>query len=290
MSIYNNLTDHPFTLFIDSSERISGTDGSFLSKPTIVNPANMYDSVVVSQVSIPKSWYNVPAAFNTFTLTENGTDVTITIPAGNYNRLTLASVLPSLLTTASTAGKTYTVSYPDVTNQADTGKFTFAYTPVLLGDDIKFTFDANSMFQQMGFSQNSTNTFSVSGTLISTNVINFQIISSIFINSDMCVEEGVLQEIHSIGAFPSNAYIFYQQFNYDITSKQLLTKGNNSWSFTLLDEYEREIDLNGVPWEMSVILYNRTDTHQLHREDLRISTIERILKNERRVNSNEAQI
>lgn len=289
MSIYNNTTDHPFALYIDSSERVSGTDSSFLSKPALINPANKYDAVVVSQVSIPKSWYNVPATFNTFTLVENGVPITITIPAGNYNRLTLAAVLPALLTSASLNAKTYTITYPDVANQADTGKYTFKYAPFGGGDLISFDFDNVSMFQQLGFPRATVTDFDdITGELTSPNVINFQIINSIFIYSDMCVEEGVLQEIHSVGSFPSNAYIFYQQYNYDITSKQLLTSNNNSWTFVLLDEFEREIDLNGVPWEMSVILYNRTDTHQLHREDLRINNIERILKNERLANRNEA--
>lgn len=289
MSIYNNVTDHPYALYIDSSERLSGRDSSFLSKPANISSGNKYDSVVVSQVSIPKSWYNIPSAFNTFTLVENGVSITITIPAGNYNRLTLASVLPTLLTNASLNGKTYTMSYPNVTTQADTGKFTFNYSPFNLGDVISFDFDGVSMFQQLGFNPSSSTVFDdTTGSLTSINVINFQIISSIYITSDMCVEEGVLQEIHSVGATPSNAYIFYQQINYDITSKQLLTNTSNSWHFTLIDEYEREVDLNGVPWEMSLILYNRTDTHQLHREELRISTIERILKNERLANKNEA--
>jgi len=285
MSIFNNVTDHPFALYIDSSERISGTDSSFLSKPANLSSGNKYDAVVVSQVSIPKSWYNLPSAFNTFTLVENGAPLTITIPAGNYNRLTLASVLPPLLTAASVNAKTYTMSYPDVANQADTGKFTFKYTPFNLGDIIQFQFDSNSMFQQLGFPQASVTNFNdTTGLLTSPNVINFQIISSIYITSDMCVEEGVLQEIHSVGSYPSNAYIFYQQINYDITTKQLLTNTSNSWNFTLIDEYEREIDLNGVPFEMSLILYNRTDTHQIHREELRISNIERMLKNERLAN------
>jgi hypothetical protein len=140
------------------------------------------------------------------------------------------------------------------------------------------------MFQQLGFDQNSTNTFTA-GSLVSTNVINFQIVSSIFITSDLCVEEIVLQEIHSVAAFQSNSYIFYQQINYDITSKQLLTNGNNSWNFSLLDEFEREIDLNGVPYELSLIFYNRSDYHQIAREDIRIRNIEKILEDERNLNN-----
>jgi hypothetical protein len=281
MSIYNNINNHPTTFYFDSSERISGTNEAFLSKQINLDSGNRYDSVVVSQVSIPKSWYNVPAQFNYFYLVENGVPITITIPAGNYNRITLASVLPALLTSASLNGKTYSMSYPNVSAQADTGKYTFSYAPFGGGDTISFNFDNFSMFQQLGFNRGTTTSFNdITGTLTSPNVINFQIINAIFITSDMCVEEGILQEIHSVGATPSNAYIFFQQIDFDITSKQLLTNTSNSWTFSLIDEFERPIDLNGVPWELSVIFYNRQDYHQIAKEDLRIKNIERLLKTE----------
>ena len=279
MSIYKNATDHPTPIYIDSSERVSRTDTSFISKPVLISAGNSYDAVVVSQVSIPKSWYNVPSEYNYFILNENGNAITITIPAGNYNRNNLAVVLPALMTSASLAGKTYTMTYPNTSIQADTGKYTFAYTPIVGGDNISIQVDNVSMFQQLGFNQSSTNSF-VAGSLTSSNVINFQIINSIFITSDMCVEEGTLQELHNVGISQSNAYIFFQQYNFDLTSKQLLTKNNNSWTFTLIDEFERTIDLNGVPWEMSLILYNRSDLHQLQKEELRIKNLEKIIENE----------
>jgi hypothetical protein len=286
MSIYSNVSNHPTTFYFDSSERASGSNESFLSKPITIDTGNRYDSVVVSQVSIPKSWYNVPANFNTFTLYETDalgpmTTTTITIPIGNYNRINFASVLAGLLTTNSQFGKTYTISYPNVAISADTGKYTFAYTPANPGDLVIFEFNSTNMFQQMGFLQASTNTFDdASGTLESTKVINFQIVSSIFINSDMCVEEGVLQEIHSVGASPANSYIYFQQNDFDITSKQFLTNTSNSWTFNLIDEFERPVDLNNVAWALSVIFYNRSDYHQIAKEDLRIRNIEKLLKNE----------
>lgn len=174
------------------------------------------------------------------------------------------------------------MSYSNASIQGDTGKYTFAYTPIVIGDIIDVKVDSVSMFQQLGFERSSTNSF-VAGTLISTNVINFQIISSIFITSDMCVEEGYLQELHNVGINQSNAYIFFQQYNFDLTSKQLLTKANNSWTFSLIDEFERPIFLNGVPWEISLILYNRTDTHQLQKEELKIKNLEKILQNELKI-------
>lgn len=284
MSIYNNAVDHPTPLYIDSSERVSGTDSAFLSAPAIISAGNTYDSVVVNQVSIPKSWYNVPARYNYFYLVENGVPITITLPPGNYNRITLALVLPPLMTAASLSGLTYSMSYPDVATQADTGKFTFSYAPFGSGDIIAIDVDNVSMFQQLGFSRASINYFDdTTGTLDSTNIINFQIISSIFITSDLCVEQGYLQELHNVGTSQSNAYIYFQQYNFDLTSKRLLTNANNSWQFALIDEFEREIDLNGVNWEMSLILYTRADTHQLQREDLRIKNLERLVESEMKI-------
>jgi hypothetical protein len=281
MSVYNNTVDHPTPIYIDSSERVSGTDSAFLSAPVLLSAGNTYDSVVVNQVSIPKSWYNVPAQYNYFYLIENGNTLTITLPPGNYNRITLALVLPPLMTAASVSGKTYTMSYPDVATQADTGKFTFSYAPFGGGDNISIDVDDVSMFQQLGFGRSSSTNFDdTTGTLTSTNLINFQIINSIFITSDMCVEQGYLQELHNVGTSQSNAYIYFQQFNFDLTTKRLLTNANNSWQFSLVDEFEREIDLNGINWEVSLILYNRADTHQLQREDLRIKNLEKLVEAE----------
>jgi hypothetical protein len=285
MSVYDNTLDHPMTIYIDSSERVSGTDTAFISAPILLSASNSYNSVVVSQVSIPKSWYNVPGAFNYFTLVENGTEITITIPAGNYNRNSLVAVLPALMTAASTLGKSYTMSYPNVTASADTGKYTFSYTPFNIGGQtISIKVNGVSMFQQLGFDRFSTNTFNNStGKLVSANVINFQLINSIYITSDMCVEEGVLQELHNVGVSQSNAFIFFQQYDLDLNSKQLLTHTNNSWHFSLTDQFERDIDLNGVPWSMSLIVYKRDDLHQVQKENLKIKNLERMVENELKV-------
>jgi len=284
MSVYDNTLDHPLTIYIDSSERASGTDTAFVSAPVLISGQNSYNSVVVSQISIPKSWYNVPASYNYFTLVENGVQTTITIPAGNYNRNSLVAVLPALMTAASTLGKSYTMSYPNVTAAADTGKYTFSYTPYNLGHTISIKVNGVSMFQQLGFARFSTNTFNdATGKLFSTNVINFQLINSIYIASDMCVEEGKLQELHNVGISQSNAFIFFQQYDYDINTKQLLTNTNNSWQFSLTDQFERDIDLNGVPWSMSVILYKRDDLHQVQKENLKIKNLERMVENELKV-------
>ena len=282
MSLFNSQLYHPQTYFIDSQERVSGRPGAFLSAPINMTNSNSYDTVIMSQCAIPKSWYNVPQNYNTFTLDENGAQVIISIPIGNYNKNNLMVVLSNLLTTNSPNGKTYSITYPNINTEGDTGKYTFTVSPWGVGDTYSFIFDSQSMFQQMGFDGSSTNTFDpATGTLTSTNQINFQIISSIFITSDLCVEEDVFQEIYNVGTVISSAFIYFQQNTYDMNTKRLLTNSNNSWNFVLLDQLDREIYLNGVDWQFSMIFYHRMDYPELARQNLQIKNLERIVQNEK---------
>lgn len=281
MSLFNSTLYHPQTYFFDSGERTSGDSGSFSSSPINLDITNPYDSVVVNQVVIPKSWYNVPQNYNTFTLTEDGVDVLITITPANYNKNNLIPVLQNLLNAASPNGLTYTITYPDIATQGDTGKYTFTAAPAGI-HDIYFTFNNQSMFQQMGFYAGSTNQFDpILSTIESTTVLNFQIISSIFIISDMSVEDDVLQEVYSVGTILSSSYIFYQQVNFDLNTKRLLTSNNNTWKFTLLDQLDRIINLNGQDWQVSIIFYHRNDYDQMARQYLQIKNYEKIIENEK---------
>ena len=290
MSKYNSTLDHPQTFFVDSGERVSGTSGNFQSAPIILTTINAYDTVVLSQCVIPKSYYNVPSGYNTFTLSENGSAKTITIPAGNYNKNNMIPVLQTLLNAASSTGKTYTITYPNINTQGDTGKYTFTITPWTPGDIYYFQFNSQNMFQQLGFDASTTNTFNTTtGILTSTNVINFQIISSIFITSDMCVEEDVFQEIYNVGTVVSQAYIYFNQTEYDLNSKRLLTNRNNSWTFVLLDQLDRIIDLNGVDWQLSMVFYNRNNYFDLARDDLKIKNMERLAINDKILRDMELQ-
>ena len=66
-------------LYINSSNRISGTDGQF----TIKLPSNFlhdFDKVAVLAANIPKTYYQVQDGFNTFTLVEGLSNITITVP------------------------------------------------------------------------------------------------------------------------------------------------------------------------------------------------------------------
>lgn len=275
MSIYDNTYSAPQVVSFNSKDRSSGTNSSFASSPVDLGQ-NKYDSVCLVQASIPKSYYNMPTGYNTFTLTELGLSTTITVPIGSYNKNNLMTTLSSLLTAGSiTLGHTwvYSVSYPPTTGP-DTFKYTFTVTgntgqPTL-------TLTNTSPFRQLGFENNSTNVFTAN-TLSSVNSINLSYILRMFIKSNICSNnDGNLEEILSAGSFPPLSIIYFQQYNFDMNTKVYNPNNVNSWNFTITDSYGQVIDLNGVPWAFTLVFYQRNNTHEIHKTDLLIGNEQRL--------------
>jgi hypothetical protein len=274
MSLYDSSSSPPVVISFNSKNRIAGTNSNFISSPVDIG-INKYDSVCLVSASIPKSFYNMPSGYNTFTLTEI-TNRTITIPIGNYTKNNLITTLASLLNTGAPVGWIYTVSYSPNTG-ADTFKITFSVSGNGITQPV-FTFQrTSSPFRQLGFEENSINTFTTN-TLISTNAINLSYILRAFIKSNICrnAQDNILEELLNIGSFPSLSVMYYQQFNFDMNTREYNTDNINSWSFTLVDSFDQIIDLNGIPWAFSLVFYQRNNTHELHKTDLQIKNEERL--------------
>ena len=288
--LYDASYSSPTILNFNSKDRIAGTNSNFVSEPVDVG-LNKYDTVCLVQASIPKSWYNMPTNYNQFTLTEYDNSgfpeppITITIPIGNYNKINLASKLSSLLTSASASGPfgaTYTVSNP-LANEPDTFHFTFTITGGSGLGLAELTFDETSPFRQLGFESNSTNTFiSTLGGLVleSTNAINLAFILRAFIKTNMIqnATDSILEEVLSVGSFPTSSLVYFQQYDFNMNSREFNSSSVNSWQFVLVDGFDQEIDLNGISWAFSVVLYKRNNTHELHKQELQIVNEERIFK------------
>jgi hypothetical protein len=93
---------NPYFLDINSQNRVSGTDGNFfynINLPT--NEGHKYNRVVVTECSIPKSYYMVQAGFNTFILREGASSVTVTITPGNYTLQAFNTNIAALINAAS---------------------------------------------------------------------------------------------------------------------------------------------------------------------------------------------
>lgn len=278
MSLADYSIANPVVLNFNSKDRISGNNSNFISAPVDLG-TNAYDSVALVQASIPKSYYNCPSGYNTFTLRENSTSVTVTIPPGNYTRINLQSVLATQLTLVSPNARTYTVSYPAST-QADTFHYTFSVNSITIA--VQFIFSSRSPFRQLGFDVG-TYTFAVgvtTSTLESVNAINLAYILRAFIKSNIVANatDEILEELLNFGSFPSSSVMSFQQVSFDLNSRVYNKDNKNSWSFALVDAFGVEIDLNNIPWAFSLVLYQRNATHEIHKKDLLITNEERLFK------------
>lgn len=257
MSIHNSIFNRPHSYHFSSSNHISGSNSSFVSKP-ISLPINEYDTVAVVQTSIPRSAYNVPSGANSFTLIENAVEKTVSLTPGNYTKSVLISKLVSALNDAGSF--TYNITYPSGTN-VDTFHLTFNVSGNT-GSQPSFKFGI-FMYRQLGFDKNSTYTFD-SNTISSVNCIDLSAINRVFIYSNITSEnEGLLESVLSYGSNPALSIAYHYNSNIDIVSKKYENTSKNSWTFTLKDEDGLELDLNGIPWHFDLIFYKRNSSHEI---------------------------
>ena len=264
------LATHKKLFYINSRNRLSGTDSNFYYKFDI-EPDSKYTDIAVLQMVVPKSYYLVQDQSNTFILEENS-QATITIPEGNYSRQSLQTVVQSLLNSASPNGWAYTVSYPTTSSIADTGKYTFSVTGNG-GVQPKFIF-TTYVYEILGFSKNSTNTFS-SDTLTSTNVIKLTREDTLFLHSDICLNEGggddILQEIFTStgNAFLSNVH--FENKNVEAYSKKIASNNSQVFRFKLTNEDGDEIELNGQNMVITLLLYQKANLYDVLVDLLKIN-------------------
>jgi hypothetical protein len=287
MSLTNKQVCSPIVLNFTSDARGSGSNSNFFSNPIDLG-LNDYNTVSLVAASIPRSFYNIPNGYNTFIVQEPG-NRTITLSPGSYNKTNLQSNLQTKLNSGAVPfGWSYTVSYPDSTQPQ-----TFKYTITVSGNggiQPKFIF-TNSMFHQLGFDPNSTNNFTTN-SLTSINVIDLSFISQVYIKSNMISNsnDGILQEILTYGSYPMGSFATFQQLDFEMNSRDLNKDSTNSWNFVLVDTFDREVDLNGIPWSFSLCLYCRNDTHEIMREDLRLKNEERMLKIQEEMTNLESKV
>jgi hypothetical protein len=262
--------------YINSSNRISGTSNNFTIQLQMPLDEH-YDRVTVLQANIPVSYYIVQAGLNTFQFKEpSHPAVTVTIPAGNYNANSFAVVVGSQLTSNSPNGLTYTITYPSSFTQNNTGQFT--YTVNSTSSPIQFIFGSAPVYEQFGFSPNATYTFTVgatTSTLISINVVKFIPEDTLFIHSDICDggDTDILQEIYNNNnsALSNISFLSTDPLSY---SKKLRTNANMTATFSLTDESNEPINLNGLNMLITIMIYKDNRFYQQFEQYLKMKLSE----------------
>jgi hypothetical protein len=246
-------------IYIDSDRRedLTSPTEDFRYKVQISSNKG-YDSVCVMSATVKKSWWLVQEGSNSFILTEDGIQSTVTVPAGNYSAYSFCNVLPPLLNTASIAsGKnwTYTMSLPNLSTQAGTGKFTFNVTGNS-GLQPSFTF-SNTLCYQFGFNPRTSVSFT-NNTLISLNCIDFQLDDTIYICSDIHISDGRTNRLQEITIAGSD----YSAIRYICPDVQAYTKPfntavSNIYNFRLTNHDGDAVRLNGINWLLSILVYKK---------------------------------
>ena len=169
-------------LFISSEER----DGGSVSDFTLSMPSHLLTCrpeqkmrMVLNDVVIPYTWYNVQDTNRHFEVVENGgTPFTVSLDVGSYHALQLRDHLAIKLNAASGAGYTYTVAFHEVSS-----KFTFTIDAPSGVNSFSFA-SGKTAYKLLGFGKGSTNTFSGS-ELVSSNAVSMMFTDALYLHCDL---------------------------------------------------------------------------------------------------------
>lgn len=255
--------------YVDSHDRISGTLSDFTYQFDL--QTTNYDYAVVLQATIPKSYYLVQNGQNTFQLQELSSTVTISMPIGNYSRSSFKTQLQTSLNASSPNSWVYTVSIPNTATTADTGYYTFS---VASNSGQPSFIMGNYLYEQFGLNANTTYTFT-SNSLVSVNVVNFQLQDSLFIHSDLANNgvDDILQEILGVDS-PNYGNIVYVCPSVEGYAKQLSSNPNNVYHFKLTDEDDNAIDLNGQNIVFSLLFFKKQNVYDLIKKMIKLTLLQ----------------
>jgi len=238
-------------IYVDSEERISGTSSNFSYAIDIPDGAK-YDTCCVLSMTIPRSYYLIRPGQNYAILVLDAIEHPFEIPPGNYNADNFSEILMTILNQATGMPvATFTITFSTIT-----GKYTYAYSG--LGDAAIVLRDPSRLGHQMGFDEISTNHF-VNGSLQSKNVVNFVSTSTLFLHSDMVDDStDILQEVYADNSVPFSNLVYNCRAP-GMYAKRLRNNASSLFNFSLCDEHDKEVDLNGHEILLTLILYHRED-------------------------------
>jgi len=238
-------------VYLNSEDRISGSASNFVYAIDIPD-GSKFDTCCVLSMTIPRSYYLVRAGYNRAKVIIDGVEHPFEVPPGNYHVNNFAALLLGLLE----QWGTFTMTFSTIT-----GKYTYGYTGAAT---VAFVFeDPCRLGHQMGFDEVSVNHFVNQGagilSLTSKNVVNFVSTSTLFLHSDM-VDDGtdILQEVYADNSIPFSNLVYNCKVP-GLYAKKLRNNTSSLFNFSLCDEHDKEVDLNGHELCVTLILYRRED-------------------------------
>ena len=267
--------NNPYYVYINSRDRQNGTDENF-SYAINFPPDLEFTHVVCLNALIPKSYYLIQEGGleNVFQLKENNTTVTITVPIGSYLLSAFKNKIGALLTANSPNGLTYILTFPPDTGP-QTGKWTYTQSNAAITSSLIFN---SHLFEPFGFFSNSTNVFT-GITLVSTCCAKLQSEDRLLIHSNIAENPGNDDILASIN---STSNINFSSIAYECPAPEFyshkLSSKLNTYDFSLTDENNELIPLNGLNVNITLLFYKRDDIFDKIKDSLRLV----ILKSEQK--------
>jgi hypothetical protein len=232
-----------------------------------------YNRVAIVSASIPKTFYNVDAPYNTFILNETKSNVTITIQPANYSFSSFASTIKTLLNANTTNAITY-----NVLASTSIGKLQISSNSATL---TTITLPASSnLYRQFGTGFATSFTLTQASPWVSPFVCLFSI-NVVVINSSLVKSTGVSftagNILQVINVNNSSAYgaISYENFSPLSNSRDAVVSTNAT--FTITDGDGTLLNFNGIPCNFSIMFSRHDDTNTLIRANMYIDQVSRIL-------------
>jgi hypothetical protein len=231
---------HFNSLYANSFNNGLTSDCNFYLNDCIEVPVqhNIYISVI--NANIPFSFYSIDKYNNILTYVVNGITTSLSIVAGNYNAIQLASYFNSYLSTG------FTCTYNAITN-----KFTFSHSTY----DFYFT-NASSCLKMIGFS---TSLLSLNKALTSSFCVNLQTKQCICLLSNMTTgnisfcsmkSPNVLCSI-PVATQPNSNIVYVNQYSF---RSNLFSNLINYINLRLVDQDMKALDLNSIHWTCTIQL------------------------------------
>jgi len=243
------MTSHQtICLFLNSQTANSYVNGytseCMFILPSLVIPKKSKISVSVQTASIPFSFFNCDDFNFTLKYIENSITYTKIIPQGNYNVLTLATALRTLM------GVNFTITYNNLDN-------TYTFTNSLYDFSLLST---STCFEILGFKDKITYT-SVSRTLKSVISINLFTIRNIYISSNNFILNNVNSStpnnssiLCSIPIQSSSGSIISYSNIYNVYNEVYNTHNLTLLHIKLTDQDGDILDLNGCHFSLTIQL------------------------------------
>lgn len=284
---------------VDSKKRVNKetTNSSNFTYVLNIDDTN-YDSVTINSAQIPKTYYTLSTGVkgsddlddNQFKYSEDGglNYRTITVTPGYYNIYSFAKTLVPLLEAASVAAGgnfKFHIEYPDRLTEVDTGKYTYkVYNNG--GVQPQFKMGDNRIRRMMGLGCYNAVTGAeedcvFSGDqLVSDEIVNMQWTDHLVIKSNIALNRGNIQQDSAVLAVipvttvPDDSMIIFNSPGLDLDSRELANNGGDLFQFSLYDDQDRLIDLNGSDWFLQIQLFRRNKYYEIATKKLQIEMLE----------------